>query len=233
MQVSDWSKRPLSASQVHYAALDAAVQVHLLQSLCSLGKLSPSDLIAMCSDWPSSNPKKQRISQDPHSITPQGHNGDEDPPPPGAGGSGGGGSSVGGDSAGLRGPSDAAGTGNIPEGGAACSMNGNNGVQQAGSATMGNTYSSTGTSARSHGHPLCSPQQDGFRNRRLAERGNFDGYDYGVTMMRSVSGTASGFHSCAPFPCPAAATHDARFAVPYCTIPWCAATLSVDDCLNS
>lgn len=90
VQVSDWSRRPLAASQMHYAALDAAVQVHILHRLCTQGQLSEADLVEMYSDWPSSNPKKARTSQAAEKKPSEDPRDDEDDDQQRGGGAGGG-----------------------------------------------------------------------------------------------------------------------------------------------
>lgn len=52
VQVSDWGARPLSARQVTYAAMDAAVQLRLLAAMTAPGgPLPPADVAALAKPW--------------------------------------------------------------------------------------------------------------------------------------------------------------------------------------
>lgn len=104
MQTSDWSRRPLSPQQLHYASLDAAVQVHLLVAMCRGAAVSRLELRTLCRDW-SREGKRGRAgaSRSGHSGS-DGDGGDDDNDTSGSGSSGG-----------ERG--DGAGIGGVGEGG--------------------------------------------------------------------------------------------------------------------
>lgn len=52
LQVSDWSRRPLSARQLAYAALDAAVQLCLLDKMAApVGPLSEDQITSLLKNW--------------------------------------------------------------------------------------------------------------------------------------------------------------------------------------
>lgn len=89
MQTSDWSRRPLSPQQLHYASLDAAVQVHLLVAMCRGAAVSRLELRMLCRDW-SREGKRGRAgaSRSGHGGS-GGDGGDDDDDTAGSGSSGG------------------------------------------------------------------------------------------------------------------------------------------------
>lgn len=51
IQVSDWSVRPLSERQLQYAALDAALLLHLFDAMATHSSLKCADLSGLYQDW--------------------------------------------------------------------------------------------------------------------------------------------------------------------------------------
>eukprot|EP00873_Tetraselmis_striata_P027358 jgi/Tetstr1/447622/TSEL_034983.t1 len=89
MQTSNWEKRPLTARQTRYAALDAHVCVRLLQSLLAAGDADEA-LSAATFDYPNATRKKARKAAQPSAkcddTGDSGRGPPEDGPPDGGGG---------------------------------------------------------------------------------------------------------------------------------------------------
>jgi hypothetical protein len=70
IQVSDWSVRPLSERQLHYAALDAALLLHMFDAMATSSSLKCADLSGLDQDWRAGSQQPQKEPRDSIRITP-------------------------------------------------------------------------------------------------------------------------------------------------------------------